>query len=78
MPKLSANVAAVGNPDNIVRIDLTPEMIKTMTDDEITTMLAKLRPDREVAGGPKKRVGTGNSAPPRAAKSDEIGDDEVG
>jgi hypothetical protein len=71
MPKLSANAANVGNPENIIRVDLTPEMIKEMSEDQILAELAKLRPNREVTGGAKR------SSTPKAPKIEQVDDDFV-
>lgn len=62
MPKLSAS-SGILDTEEVPRTELTPETIKTMTDEDLQTWLLKLRGNREVT--PSKAKGDGT---PRASK----------
>jgi hypothetical protein len=67
MPKLSATTPA-DQPGEVTRVDITPEMIKSFSDEKLNQLLRELRGNREVGAGPKRTPSSGGSATPKPAK----------
>jgi hypothetical protein len=72
MPKLSASTPADA-PTEITRVDITPEFIKSASDEALNNLLRELRGNREVAGGGKSR----SPSAPRPAKTPEASLDDT-
>jgi len=60
------------NVEEVPRTELTPELIKTMTDDELNAHLIRLRGNREVvSSGTKTKRSPAAPKIPKDDKSDE-------
>ncbi len=68
MPKLSATSGQ--DPEAITRVDITTDMIKTMSDAELEDLLRKMRGNREVSQA-KSAARSARTTSPKAPKADE-------
>lgn len=71
MAKLSATSGQ--DPESITRVDITPEMIKSMPDAELEDLLRKMRGNREVSQQKAAARSARASSPktPKASNDDE-------
>lgn len=76
MPTLSATDGGTTQPiDQIKRVDLTPEDIRKMSDEEIATHLEMLRRSRETSS--PKAGKTGGARSPKTPNEQLIDDSDV-
>jgi hypothetical protein len=68
MSKLSATSGQ--DPEAITRVDITTEMIKTMSDAQLEDLLRKMRGNREVSQA-KSAARSARTSSPKAPKADD-------
>lgn len=76
MPKLSASVGLF-DTEEIPRTELTPELIRNMSDEEIDAYLLKLRGNREVTMGKSKGERSSNPKSPKTPKDKNSAADDI-
>ena len=64
------------DPDAITRVDITTDMIKTMSDAELEDLLRKMRGNREVAQAKSAARGERRAASPKQ-KAPDSGEDFI-
>jgi len=72
LAKLSATSGI--DPESITRVDITTEMIKSMSDAELEDLLRKIRGNREVSAQKASARGPRASSSPKVAKNDDSED----
>ena len=78
MPTLSATDGGTAQPiDQIKRVDLTPEDIRKMSDEEIATHLEMLRRSRETSPPKAGKTGGAGARSPKTPNEQLIDDSDV-